>query len=243
MWPSRVTTVIETSARGAVAGPLTTEPSSREKALPWQLQGISPSLDALTEHPWWVQVALNALKSPSVGWVTTTFSASNTAQPPTGMSDVLASAAPLNETSSISVWLFYVQHQHEHAYWERDAGWSFQAGAMEGSSHLDLPPVLRWFTANIGVHHVHHLCSRIPSYRLAEVLRDHPELRETNRLTLRRSLRCFCLALWDEDERRLVSFREARRLARGQGERHSFASTDGTAQSSFAARTATTAGA
>ena len=87
-------TVIETSARGAVAGPLTTEPSSREKALPWQLQGISPSLDALTEHPWWVQVALNALKSPSVGWVTTTFSASNTAQPPTGMSDVLASAAP-----------------------------------------------------------------------------------------------------------------------------------------------------
>ena len=69
--------------------------------------------------------------------------------------------------------------------------------------------MLRWFTANIGVHHVHHLSSTIPSYRLGEVLRDHPELHGTNRLTLGRSLRCFRLALWDENARRLVSFREA----------------------------------
>jgi omega-6 fatty acid desaturase (delta-12 desaturase) len=135
-----------------------------------------------------------------------------------GARDFLLVQVPITWlASSIGVWLFYVQHQHEHTYWERDAGWSFQAGAMEGSSHLDLPPVLRWFTANIGVHHVHHLCSRIPSYRLAEVLRHHPELRETNRLTLRHSLQCFRLALWDEDERRLVSFREARRLAHAGG--------------------------
>ena len=161
-----------------------------------------------------------------------------------GLRDFLLVQVPITWlASSLGVWLFYVQHQYEHTYWERDEGWSFQAGALAGSSHLDLPPVLRWFTANIGVHHVHHLCSRIPSYRLAEVLRDHPALRETNRLTLRHSLQCFRLALWDEDERRLVSFREARRLARGQGERHFFASTGGTAESSFAARTATTAGA
>ena len=70
--------------------------------------------------------------------------------------------------------------------------------------------MLRWFTANIGVHHVHHLAARIPSYRLGEVLRDHPELRETNRLTLRHSFQCFRLALWDEDAKRLMSFREAR---------------------------------
>jgi omega-6 fatty acid desaturase (delta-12 desaturase) len=127
-----------------------------------------------------------------------------------GLRDFLLVQVPITWlASSIGVWLFYVQHQHEHTYWERDEGWSFQAGALERSSHLDLPPVLRWFTANIGVHHVHHLCSRIPSYRLAEVLRDHPELREANRLTLRRSLQCFRLALWDEGERRLVSFREA----------------------------------
>jgi omega-6 fatty acid desaturase (delta-12 desaturase) len=160
-----------------------------------------------------------------------------------GWRDFLLVQAPITWlASSIGVWLFYVQHQHEHAYWERDAGWSFQAGAMEGSSHLDLPPVLRWFTANIGVHHVHHLSSRIPSYRLSAVLRDHPELRETNRLTLRHSLQCFRLALWDEDAKRLVSFREAHRPARGRREQHACAPVGGTAGGSFAARTASTAG-
>ena len=113
--------------------------------------------------------------------------------------------------SSIGVWLFYVQHQFEETYWERDADWSVHEAALHGSSHFDLPRVLRWFTANIGVHHVHHLSSRIPSYRLREVLRDHPELRDVSRLTLAQSFRCFRLALWDEDTRRLVSFAEARR--------------------------------
>jgi acyl-lipid omega-6 desaturase (Delta-12 desaturase) len=117
--------------------------------------------------------------------------------------------------SSIGVWLFYVQHQFEDTSWERDVDWSFHAGALQGSSHLDLPPVLRWFSANIGVHHVHHLSARIPSYRLGEVLRDHPELRGANRLTLRHSVQCFRLALWDEDAKRLVSFREAHRPSGG----------------------------
>jgi omega-6 fatty acid desaturase (delta-12 desaturase) len=132
-----------------------------------------------------------------------------------GGRDFLLVQAPITWlASSIGVWLFYVQHQFEHTYWEQGERWSAQAGALEGSSHLDLPLVLRWFTANIGVHHVHHLSSRIPSYRLAEVLRGHPELREVNRLTLRHSLRCFRLALWDEGSRRLVSFREARLASR-----------------------------
>jgi omega-6 fatty acid desaturase (delta-12 desaturase) len=107
------------------------------------------------------------------------------------------------------VWLFYVQHQFEHTYWEDDGAWSFHLGAMAGSSHYDLPAVLRWFTANIGIHHVHHLCSRIPSYRLREVLDDHPELRSVSRLTLRQSLGCWRLALWDEEAHRLIGFREA----------------------------------
>ena len=71
--------------------------------------------------------------------------------------------------------------------------------------------MLRWFTANIGVHHVHHLNSRIPFYRLPEVLRNHPEFSEVGRLTLMDSLRCARLSLWDESRRRLVSFREMRR--------------------------------
>ena len=112
--------------------------------------------------------------------------------------------------SSLGVWLFYVQHQFEGTSWERDGDWSFHTGALAGSSHLDLPPVLRWFTADIGIHHVHHLSARIPSYRLGQVLRDHPELRGVNRLSAWDSLRGMHLALWDEDAKRLVSFREAR---------------------------------
>jgi omega-6 fatty acid desaturase (delta-12 desaturase) len=114
--------------------------------------------------------------------------------------------------ASIGVWLFYVQHQFEDTYWDHQEAWSFHAGAMQGSTHFDLPAPLRWFTANIGIHHVHHLASRIPSYRLSEVLRDHPTLRNVSRLTLGQSFRCFRLALWDEDRRRLISFRDLRAL-------------------------------
>lgn len=111
---------------------------------------------------------------------------------------------------TIGVWLFYVQHQFKDTYWEHDPDWTLQEAALHGSSHYDLPGILRWFTANIGVHHVHHLCSRIPFYRLPEVLRDYPELRDVGRLTLWQSFASVRLALWDEEKRRLVSFREAR---------------------------------
>jgi acyl-lipid omega-6 desaturase (Delta-12 desaturase) len=115
---------------------------------------------------------------------------------------------------SIGVWLFYVQHQFEHTYWSPDKVWSFHEAALHGSSYYHLPGVLRWFTANIGVHHIHHLCSRIPCYRLPEILRDHPQLAAVGRLSLLQSLRCGPLALWDEDGRRLISFREAAMVAR-----------------------------
>ena len=112
--------------------------------------------------------------------------------------------------ASIGVWLFYVQHQFEDTVWASDGKWDAQDAALHGSSHYDLPAFLRWFTANIGMHHVHHLSSRIPFYRLPRVLRDHPELRNVSRLTLLESFRCVRLALWDGTQRRLVSFREAR---------------------------------
>jgi omega-6 fatty acid desaturase (delta-12 desaturase) len=113
------------------------------------------------------------------------------------------------------VWLFYVQHQFEETHWAADEGWTIQDAALQGSSHYDLPGVLRWFTANIGVHHVHHLASRIPSYRLPEVLHDFPDLRLRGRLTLLQSLGCIPLVLWDEEARRLISFGELRRARRG----------------------------
>src|SRR6202043_3044799 len=110
--------------------------------------------------------------------------------------------------ASIGVWLFYVQHQFESTTWIDEGGWNLHEAALHGSSYYDLPVVLRWFTANIGAHHVHHLCSRIPYYRLPRVLRDHPELRDVSRLTLFESFRCVRLVLWDESRQRLVSFRE-----------------------------------
>jgi omega-6 fatty acid desaturase (delta-12 desaturase) len=117
--------------------------------------------------------------------------------------------------ATIGVWLFYVQHQFEGTHWDRDEDWSFHEAALHGSSHYDLPGVLRWLTANIGIHHIHHLSSRIPFYRLGKVLRDRPELRAVSRLTLRQSLRTVTLALWDEDQRRLVTFRQAKAARAG----------------------------
>jgi omega-6 fatty acid desaturase (delta-12 desaturase) len=114
--------------------------------------------------------------------------------------------------ASIGVWMFYVQHQFEETSWDHAPAWQLHEAALHGSSHYVLPGVLRWLTANIGVHHVHHLQSRVPFYRLPEILRDHPELANAQRLTVRESLRCVGKQLWDEKSRRLVSFREARAL-------------------------------
>jgi len=118
--------------------------------------------------------------------------------------------------SSIGVWLFFVQHQFENTYWARQNAWDFQEAALLGSSHYDLPAVLRWFTANIGIHHVHHLNSLIPYYRLPQVLRDEPGLRDVSRLTLLQSIRCAGLTLWDEAGQQLISFRKLRRMTRLQ---------------------------
>jgi acyl-lipid omega-6 desaturase (Delta-12 desaturase) len=111
--------------------------------------------------------------------------------------------------ASTGVWLFYIQHQFEDAHWDKRADWSFHEAAFRGSSHLDLGQPLRWFTGNIGIHHVHHLVSRIPFYRLPDVLHAIPELRQVNRFTVPQTLRPLMLTLWDEEKRKLVTFREA----------------------------------
>lgn len=112
--------------------------------------------------------------------------------------------------ASIGVWLFYVQHQFEGTYWAESQNWDLHEAALNGSSHYDLPLPLRWLTANIGMHHLHHLSSRIPYYRLPRVLRDHPDLKSVGRVTLWQSFGCVRLTLWCETTRRLISFREAR---------------------------------
>lgn len=112
--------------------------------------------------------------------------------------------------ATIGVWLFYVQHQFEETHWARDGDWQLHDAALAGSSHYVLPQPLRWLSGNIGIHHVHHLYSRIPFYRLPEVLRDHAELAQSQRMTILESLKSARLHLWDEDGKRLISFREFR---------------------------------
>ena len=114
--------------------------------------------------------------------------------------------------AAIGVWLFYVQHQFDETHWSRAPEWKQEEAALHGSSFYDLPQPLRWFTGNIGMHHLHHLSSRIPFYRLPKVMKDFPELKETGRLTLLESFRCVKLTLWDEASRKLVSFRQARQI-------------------------------
>jgi omega-6 fatty acid desaturase (delta-12 desaturase) len=129
-----------------------------------------------------------------------------------GFPEALMLQAPIVLISSMAgVWLFYTQHQFEYTYWRRKGEWDFDEAAIQGSSFYDLPRLLSWFTADIGIHHIHHLSSRIPNYRLRECLAENPEFHDVGRLTLRDSFRCAFLALWDEGADRLVSFRSLSR--------------------------------
>jgi len=108
--------------------------------------------------------------------------------------------------ASIGVWMFYVQHQFDETHWSRNKEWNRETAALHGSSYYDLPKPLMWMTGNIGVHHVHHLSSRIPFYNLPKILKDHPELTRVGRLTFWQSLKCVRLALWCETREKMVTF-------------------------------------
>jgi len=107
---------------------------------------------------------------------------------------------------AMGIWLFYVQHQFEGVYWARKEEWDPLRAAMEGSSFYKLPGVLRWFSANIGYHFIHHLSPRIPNYRLKQCYDNIPALRDKPPLTIGKSLSNVSLKLWDEDHEQLVGF-------------------------------------
>ncbi len=113
----------------------------------------------------------------------------------------------------IGGWLFHVQHQFEETLWDGADKWDVKIAALKGSSHLQLPAVLNWLTCDIGLHHIHHLSSRIPNYRLRACMAGNKILQEiAPKLTLWRAMASTHLALWSETERRLISFAEFRRL-------------------------------
>jgi acyl-lipid omega-6 desaturase (Delta-12 desaturase) len=117
------------------------------------------------------------------------------------------------------VWLFYVQHQFEDTRWDSHETWDYATAALHGSSHLQLTPILQWFTGNIGLHHVHHLAPRIPNYRLQRCHDETPMLQQAPVITLRSGVSALKLALWDEEQGRLVSFSEALELERQRSTR------------------------
>ncbi|HVS65226.1 MAG TPA: fatty acid desaturase [Thermoanaerobaculia bacterium] len=134
-----------------------------------------------------------------------------------GWSTVLLVHLPIILIGGASaVFLFYVQHQFDDTYWEHQEGWDFYSAGVHGSSFLDLPRPLHWLTGNIGYHHIHHLVSRIPNYRLAQCFDEVPGLQRVTRLSLGQGVRCLGLKLWDEETRTLVGFDAVRSVdARG----------------------------
>ena len=126
---------------------------------------------------------------------------------------LLVAVPPALLAGSVGIWLFYVQHQFEDAYWETRDSWNYADAALRGSSYLKLPRVLEFLTGNIGFHHVHHLSARIPNYNLRRAHEENPVLHDVPTLSLWDGIRAVSLKLWDEDGRRLVTFGEARRLA------------------------------
>ena len=124
-----------------------------------------------------------------------------------GFKTFLMIQAPVTAFSSIvGVWLFYVQHQFEDVYWERNKNWDYMRASLEGSSFYKLPKLFQWFSGNIGFHHIHHLSHRIPNYRLEECYNKEPIFQEIEPLTFIHSLRLINFRLWDEEKRTMVGW-------------------------------------
>jgi omega-6 fatty acid desaturase (delta-12 desaturase) len=119
---------------------------------------------------------------------------------------------------SAGIWLFYVQHQFEGAYWQRSEEWDYSTAALKGSSFYKLPKVLQWFSGNIGFHHIHHLSPRIPNYHLEKCHKAEPLFQTVKPVTLFSSLKSFTFRLWDEKQQRLVGYSALRKLRRQRGQ-------------------------
>ena len=123
---------------------------------------------------------------------------------------LLAFVLPYYLAAVAGVWLFYVQHQFEDAYWAPHEEWDYVEAALRGSSHLRLPRVLQWFTGSIGLHHVHHVAPRIPNFRLQQCHDENELFQKSPEVTIRTGTSALSLSLWDEEHHRLIGFRSQR---------------------------------
>src|SRR4029079_8073860 len=153
---------------------------------------------------WWTDRAIVVLTPASMAWVG-------------WRPAVLVYFPAMYIAAAAGIWLFYVQHQFEDAYWKDHGEWDYATSAIRGSSYFKLPVVLQWFTGNIGLHHVHHLGPRIPNYKLERCHAENPLFHEVTVLTLRQSFATMRLALWDEDRQRLVGYSDVPQLSKARG--------------------------
>jgi len=147
---------------------------------------------------WWTNVALVGVLA--VMWATI------------GLERFLLVQLPMTFiASAVGIWMFYVQHQYEDTYWHWHENWDYYDASLLGSSYLVLPKPLQWLTANIGVHHVHHMSARIPNYKLQQAHDENPEFHVVTKVRFRDTLKLVNLALWDEERGQLIRFKDLRR--------------------------------
>ncbi len=118
--------------------------------------------------------------------------------------------------SAAGVFLFYVQHQFPDVHWYRDDDWDYSTVAINGASYLKLPAVLQWFSGNIGFHHIHHLSSKIPNYKLEKCYNENQAFRNVQAVTLKTAFSTIHLRLWDEASKKLITYRELAKMAKAQ---------------------------
>jgi omega-6 fatty acid desaturase (delta-12 desaturase) len=111
-------------------------------------------------------------------------------------------------TYSVGLWLFYIQHQFEETYWEDETAWDFEDASLRGSSYLKLPKIGHWITSNIGYHHIHHLRMNIPNYHLEKAHEAVSSFLDIKPITAKEIIKSFYLTLWDDEKKKLVSFKE-----------------------------------
>ena len=114
---------------------------------------------------------------------------------------------------AVAAWMLYIQHQYEDTYYMAPDKWQFELAALQGSSYLDLPRPLAWAVGNANFHHVHHLSAKIPNYNLRAAHTEQPMFERTPVITIRSSIGCLRLKLWDEESGSLVRFPPRRELA------------------------------
>jgi len=106
------------------------------------------------------------------------------------------------------VWLFYVQHQYRDVLWEGEESWDYKTTALHGSSWFKLPPVLNWFTGNIGYHHIHHLSPRVPNYNLKRCHYENTLFHSVKPITFISAFESLLLRLYDAKKKRMIRFSE-----------------------------------